>query len=127
MVVMLSYARRRWSAIYIALSLPRVKHDLSSEFNVLGRNSDLEGEDMKRQRTLRIIVAAVLAVGLLVEEIATAQVDPEGILAEVISQLQTGTPNPSFYGIQLWQMISMQTAGRGIYPQLVQLGDVQDI
>lgn len=82
---------------------------------------------MTRKRMLRFVMVAVLAFGLLTDKIAIGQVDPANILAEVISQLQTGTPNPSFYGIQLWQMISMQTAGRGIYPQLVQLGDVQDI
>lgn len=72
-----------------------------------------------------ILLVALLEFGVLHE--ATAQGDPRQILAGMISQLQTGTPNPMWYGAQLWQTIAMQTGNSGIYPQLAQLGPVQDV
>jgi hypothetical protein len=58
---------------------------------------------------------------------AHAQADPRNILAGVISQVQTGTPNPAWYGPQLWHTIAMQTGNTGIYPQLLVLGPVTNI
>jgi len=58
---------------------------------------------------------------------AMAQVDPRQALAGTIVQLQTGTPNPAWYGPQLWQTIAMQTNNTGVYPQLVNLGAVTNI
>jgi hypothetical protein len=55
------------------------------------------------------------------------QHDPRQILRGVIQQVQTGTPNPNWYGFQLWQLIAYQTGGSGVYPQLVQLGAVRDV
>ena len=56
-----------------------------------------------------------------------AQANPQQILAAVIQQLQTGTPNPTWYGPQLWQTIAMQTGNTGVYPPLVQLGQVTNV
>jgi hypothetical protein len=53
--------------------------------------------------------------------------DPRQILNSVIQQLQTGTPNPNWYGPQLWSTIFNQTGGSGVYPQLTSLGAVQNI
>jgi hypothetical protein len=58
---------------------------------------------------------------------AKAQVDPRQILAAVILQLQTGTPNQNWYGAELWQTIAMQTNYSGVYPPLVQLGQVTNV
>jgi hypothetical protein len=52
------------------------------------------------------------------------QLDPRQVVQNVILQLQTGSLNPSWYGLQLWQTIALQTNNTGIYPQLVQLGPV---
>jgi hypothetical protein len=59
--------------------------------------------------------------------LASAQADPRQILAAVILQLQTGTPNPNWYGAQLWQTIAMQTNNSGVYVPLVQLGQVTNV
>lgn len=56
-----------------------------------------------------------------------AQVYPQQILGAVIQQLQTGTPNPGWYGGQLWMMIANQTNNSGMYVPLAQLGPVQNI
>lgn len=56
-----------------------------------------------------------------------AQPDPRQVLAGAILQLQTGMPNPSWYGAQLWQTIAMQTGNSGLYPQLAALGPVTNI
>jgi hypothetical protein len=45
----------------------------------------------------------------------------------VIAQAQTGRPNPSWYGAELWQTIAYQTNNTGYYPQLAQLGAVRDV
>ena len=58
---------------------------------------------------------------------ASAQADPRQILAAVILQLQTGTPNPTWYGIELWQTIALQTNNSGFYVQLAQLGPVTNV
>lgn len=52
---------------------------------------------------------------------------PEHVLKELIAQVQTGTPDASFIGPQLWQMIAAQTGNSGVYPSLVKLGAVQDV
>lgn len=49
------------------------------------------------------------------------------VLTDVIKQLQTGTPNQTFYGGQLWQTIVTQTGNTGVFPQLRNLGDVEEI
>src|SRR5262249_9711287 len=69
----------------------------------------------------------LLLFGLNASHEARAQGDPRQILAGMIAQLQTGTPNPMWYGPQLWQTIAMQTGGSGIYPPLAQLGPVQNV
>ncbi|TFW33154.1 hypothetical protein [Massilia horti] len=66
-------------------------------------------------------------ISLAVFQRASAQTDPRLVLAEMIRQSQTGTMNPYWYGPQLWQTIASQTGNTGIYPQLVQLGPVQNI
>ena len=49
------------------------------------------------------------------------------VLREVILQLQTGTPNPQWYGRDLWTTIALQTGNTGVYPQLRLLGPVRDV
>lgn len=66
-------------------------------------------------------------ISLAIPQRASAQTDPRAVLAEMIRQAQTGTMNPYWYGPQLWQTIAAQTGNTGIYPQLVQLGPVQNI
>lgn len=56
-----------------------------------------------------------------------AQADPRQILASVIQQLQTGTPNPGWYGPQVWGVIAAQTGNSGYYPQLASLGPVSSV
>lgn len=56
-----------------------------------------------------------------------AQSDPREILRGVITQAQTGRPNPGWYGAELWQTIAYQTNYSGFYPQLAQLGVVRDV
>ncbi|MBA5639800.1 hypothetical protein H3H37_22315 [Duganella sp. LX20W] len=75
--------------------------------------------------TLRTVVAAFLII--ISFGTAQAQADPREILAAMIMQLQTGTPNPQMYGQQLWQTIAIQTGNSGVYPQLAQAGQVQNI
>ncbi|MGX1317492.1 hypothetical protein AB7M17_000945 [Bradyrhizobium sp. USDA 377] len=79
--------------------------------------------------SIRFLIAAALACLLQapVTRTASAQADPRQILGAVILQLQTGTPNPTWYGPQLWQTIAMQTGNSGVYPQLVQLGQVTNV
>jgi hypothetical protein len=45
----------------------------------------------------------------------------------MILQLQTGTPNPQWYGRDLWMTMAMQTGNTGVYPQLRLLGPVTDV
>lgn len=84
---------------------------------------------MMLKGSIRFLVAAVLACLLQTPatRTASAQADPRQILAAVIQQLQTGTPNITWYGPQLWQTIAMQTNGTGVYMQLVQLGQVTNV
>lgn len=58
---------------------------------------------------------------------AAAQADPREVLRSVIQQLQTGTPNPLWYGQDLWMTIALQTNNTGVYPQLRQLGPVRKV
>lgn len=64
----------------------------------------------------------MLALSPLLPASASAQADPRMILQGVIQQLSTGTPNPTWYGPQLWAAILAQTGNSGIYPQLVTAG-----
>lgn len=82
---------------------------------------------MFRRLFIRCSLAVGVFIGMLQCMEAQAQVDPRAILWEVIRQLQTGNPNPTWYGPQLWQVIAMQTGNSGIYPQLAQLGVVSTI
>ena len=79
--------------------------------------------------SIRLFTAVMLACLLqaLMTGTASAQADPRQILTSVIQQLQTGTPNPSWYGPQLWQTIAMQTNNSGVYMPLVQLGQVTNV
>jgi len=79
--------------------------------------------------SIRFLIAAVLICPLLASTTrkASAQADPRQILAAVIQQLQTGTPNPTWYGVQLWQTIAIQTNNSGVYMQLAQLGQVTNV
>lgn len=78
--------------------------------------------------TVRRVVTGLVVVTLgSITVDATAQVDPRRVLAAVILQVQTGTPNPAWYGMELWQTIAAQTGGTGVYPQLRQLGVVRDV
>lgn len=78
---------------------------------------------------IRFLMAAMLSCLLQASTTSTAsaQADPRQILAAVIQQLQSGTPNPMWYGAQLWQTIAMQTNNSGVYMQLVQLGPVNNV
>ncbi len=74
-----------------------------------------------------LILSASLALMISTTDETYAQTDPRQILANVINQLQTGTPNPQFYGQLLWYTIAQQTNNSGVYPALSQLGSVTDI
>ena len=78
------------------------------------------------KKVRRILVAAAVA-GYLSAGAVGAQADPRQILGAMIYQVSTGTPNPNRYGAQLWQTIALQTGNTGIYPQLRQLGVVQNV
>jgi hypothetical protein len=80
-------------------------------------------------RTLLRRISAHLALLLLglASAVSAQAVDPRQALAGTILQLQTGTPNPSWYGPELWQIIAYQTNNTGVYPQLAALGRVVDI
>jgi len=81
---------------------------------------------MKRFRDM--FFALVLFAGLLGQTASIrAQSDPRQILAAMIYQVSTGTVNPTWYGAELWQTIAVQTFNTGIYPQLRQLGVVQNV
>jgi hypothetical protein len=75
---------------------------------------------------IRLCVVFLLA-GAALFSPANAQISPQQILAGVILQLQTGTPNPNWYGGQLWMTIASQTNNSGLYQPLAQLGPVQNI
>lgn len=84
---------------------------------------------MALKGSIRFLIAAALICLLQAPtaRTASAQADPRQILAAVIQQLQTGTPNPTWYGVQLWQTIAIQTNNTGVYMQLVQLGPVTNV
>jgi hypothetical protein len=73
------------------------------------------------------LIGWLVAMSASVPATAIGQNDPRQILRSVIQQVQTGTLNPGWYGLQLWQIIAYQTGGSGVYPQLVQLGTVSDV
>jgi hypothetical protein len=79
--------------------------------------------------TMRRFLCAGLISALALTSVARlgAQTDPRQILNGVILQGQTGRPNPLWYGQELWQTIAIQTGNTGYYPQLAQLGLVQNI
>lgn len=79
---------------------------------------------MYKSRLFRVLSVVILLLPLFLNE---AKADPRNILASMIQQLQTGTPNPTWYGPQLWQTIAMQTGGSGYYPALAALGPVTNI
>lgn len=84
---------------------------------------------MIARRSISFLIVTML-VGLFLAPTTTAaqaQADPRQILAAVILQLQTGAPNPNWYGPQLWQMIAIQTNNTGVYAPLLQLGQVTNI
>jgi hypothetical protein len=77
---------------------------------------------------IRLVVASLaLLLGLGLPAAARAQPDPRPVLTQMIMQLQTGTPNPTWYGLELWQTMAAQTGGTGVYLALVQLGAVTSV
>jgi hypothetical protein len=80
---------------------------------------------MDGTRRLRLLLlASCVALG---PAGASAQSDPAAILRSVILQLQTGQPNRLWYGDSMWFLMAAQTNGSGVYPQLVQLGLVEEV
>src|SRR5262249_43586073 len=83
-----------------------------------------------RHVRIRQLLTALCAFFLLTVPLSRAgfaQADVRTVLQQVILQLQTGRPDPTWYGAELWQIMAVQTANTGIYPALVQLGAVQNI
>jgi len=77
---------------------------------------------------MKRVSATITALALVaVASTVHAQSDPREILRGVITQAQTGRPNPNWYGAELWQLIAYQTNYSGFYPQLAQLGTVRDV
>lgn len=74
--------------------------------------------------TAKVAILVLLSAGSIVQ---AQQSDPRQILNGMIYQVQTGSPNPNWYGVELWQLIAYQTGNTGVYPQLAQLGPVRDI
>lgn len=77
----------------------------------------------------RVIASLLLTAAMLTSRPAEAQqeVDPRPVIAGMILQFQTGTPNVNWYSPQLWTLFAVQTANTGIYPQLQMLGPVQNV
>src|SRR5215472_16509670 len=81
---------------------------------------------------VRIFMTA-MAFGSILSATASATVDTaqnlvvQQLMRQIISQFQTGTPNPLLYGIEVWNTISLQTGGTGISIPLVNLGNVNNI
>jgi hypothetical protein len=71
--------------------------------------------------TLRRTLCALFILVALTEQ-AAAEVNPEPIVLGVIQQLQTGTPNPTWYSPDLWQTLAIQTGNTGKYPALIAIG-----
>lgn len=78
----------------------------------------------KRSVTFQIIHIAAFLISLSAFEL---KADPRPILAAVVQQLQTGSPNSGWYGPVLWSTIAAQTGGSGYYPSLAALGPVTTI
>lgn len=79
---------------------------------------------MRKKRIYLALIFILTANPLFIN---LAKADPRPVLAGMIQQLQTGTPNQMWYGQQLWQTIAMQTGNTGYYPALAALGPVTDI
>jgi hypothetical protein len=81
-----------------------------------------------RRRSLPLVnLISALILALCSFRAAEAQWDAGAVLRQVIQQLQTGTPNPQWYGTELWQVIALRTGGTGISPPLIQLGLVTNV
>src|SRR5437773_2963155 len=80
---------------------------------------------MKKLRFLALMLVTFLALGP--EGLVEAQSDVRQVLAGMIYQVSTGTENPNWYSPQLYQTIAIQTGNSGVYPQLRQLGTVQNV
>jgi hypothetical protein len=78
-------------------------------------------------RRVLLAAASALLIGSALLRPVLAQGNPEQILRGVIQQFQTGTPNPTWYGVQLWNLLALQTSNTGISLQLVQLGQVRNV
>jgi hypothetical protein len=78
-------------------------------------------------RVLCVSIPTALHIVLGFSAPSHAQSDVRSILRGVIVQLQTGQPNPMWYGTQLWQMIALQTGNTGVQPALVVLGPVKNV
>src|ERR1035438_3424212 len=75
---------------------------------------------------IRLVLRSLIVAGLLISARAVAQT-PQTTLAAIIQGLQNGTVNMQQFGFQLQQLISAQTGGTRIYPQLVQAGPIVNI
>jgi hypothetical protein len=53
---------------------------------------------------LTILLSIVISAGTVMP-VWGQQFDPRQVVQQVILQLQTGTLNPSWYGVQLWQRL----------------------
>src|SRR5437899_2253492 len=80
---------------------------------------------MKKVRFLTLALAAFFA--LTPSRRVEGQSDARQVLAGMIYQVSTGTVNPNWYGSLLYQTIAIQTGNSGVYPQLRQLGTVQNV
>jgi hypothetical protein len=74
-------------------------------------------------RLFRYLALALFGIAALGASRVHAQGNPRQILVGMILQLQTATPEPAWYGEQVWQTVITQA---GI-PALRKLGPVQDI
>lgn len=80
---------------------------------------------LRRVRSLIFAVGSMMFVVLFCVSLpARAQSDPQSVVTQVIQQLQTGTPNPQWYGAAVWQAVALQTGNTGLYVPLLQLGPV---
>jgi hypothetical protein len=77
-------------------------------------------------RLVWYLACVLLGMAALGVSRAHAQGSPRQVLVGIIHQLQTGTPDPAWYGQELWQALVAQTDNTGI-PALRKLGPVQDI
>ena len=80
-----------------------------------------------KNRLRRVLFVLAVLVELSLAPAARAQADPTAVLAGMIQQLQMGMPNAAWYGPELWRAMAIATNNTGRYPQLAQLGPVQNI